>query len=188
MSSFLNVKKLIKLRERLLEIKNETNWNIVDTITKRKLKQIEGNLYYSDETCGSFYVVRDYISNNLYNELKVMLYSSGDEFNESVEYDDVPNEVFDAITSIVINNCDVELVYENFIEINIWEDKLLEKFEGNNYTKGYGDKMDIIYTKLSQIKESEEWTTYISRRIAIFNQIYELKNSINSRIEKVLSY
>lgn len=188
LSSSLSVGELFKLSERLSEIRNESNWNMVDTSTKHKLKQIEGNLDYSDESSGLFYAVRDFIRSNLYNELKVTLYSPEDEFNESVEYEDIPNEILDEVTCIVINNSDVELVYENFIKICVSKDKLLEKFEENSYAKGYGDKMDTIYTKLSRIKESKEWSTYISRRAAIFNQIHELKSSINGRIEKVLSY
>lgn len=184
----LNVEKLFKLKEKLSQVKSEDNWNMVDSTTKHKLKQIEGNLEYSDESCGLFYAVSDFIRSNLYNELKVNRRIQGDEFNKSVEYEEVPNEILDKFTSIVINNSDVELVYENVIEIKVSKDKLLEKFEENAYTRGYGDKMDTIYTKLSQIKESKEWSEYISKRTAIFKQIRDMKNYINSRIEKVLNY
>ena len=187
-TSLINVERLSKLKERLTEIKSENNWNMVDSSTKSKLKKIEGNLDYSDESHGLFYTVRDFISSNLYDELKVTLNSTGDEFNESFEYEDLPNEILDVITSLVINVSEVELVYENNIEISASKDKLLEKFEENNYTKGYGDKMDVIYTKLSLIKESKEWSDYISKRTATFKQIGDLRNQINSRIEKVLNY
>lgn len=186
--SSIQVEKLSKLKEKLTEIRKEVNWNMVDSSTKNSLKQIEGNLDYSDESRGLFYTVRAFIRRNLYNELKTTQYSPGDEFSESVEYEDVPNEILDEVTSIVINNSDIEIVYENSIALSISKDKLLERFEENNYTKGYGDKMDAIYTKLSHIKESKEWSDYISKRTAIFKQISDLRNYLNNRIEKVLNY
>lgn len=187
-TSLIHVEELSKLKERLAEIKSETNWNMVDSSTRNMFKQIEGNLDYSDESRGLFYTVRDFIRRSLYNELKVTLLSPGDEFNEPIEYEDVPDEILDEVTVIVINNSDVELVYDNCIEINVSKERLLEKFEQNNNTKGYGNKMDVIYTKLLQIKESKEWSEYTSKRTAVFKKISDLRNQINSRIEKVLNY
>ena len=187
-ASSINVEKLFELKEKLADIRSEDNWNMVDSSTKSKLKQIEGNLYYSDELHGLFYTIRVFISNNLFDELKVNLNSPEDEFSESFEYEDVPNEILDAMASIVINNSDIELVYENNIELSVSKDKLLEKLEENNYTKGYGQKIDIIYIKLSNIKESREWSDYISKRAVTFKQISDLRNYINSRIDDLLKY
>ncbi|OWZ83361.1 hypothetical protein [Natranaerobius trueperi] len=186
--SSLSVEKLTKLKERLSELKKESSWDMINTSTKRRLKQIEGSLDYSDETFGLSYAVSDYISSNLYNELKVTLYSQVDEFNEAVEYEDVLVEILNEVTRIVINDSDIEIVYDDYIEISVSKDKLLEKFEKNDYTKGYSNQMDNIYAKLLQIKESKEWSEYISRRVSIYNQINELKNYINNRIDKVLHY
>ncbi len=187
-ASSINVEKLHKLKERLSEIRSEDNWNMVDSSTKSKLKQIEGSLYYSDELEGLFYAVRGFISNNLFEELKVTLNRSGDEFSESFEYEDVPNEILDAMTSIVMNNSDIEIVYENNIELSVSKNKLLERLEENSFTKGYGQSIDVIYTKLSNIKESREWSEYISKRAATFKQITDLRNYINSRIDNLLHY
>lgn len=187
-TSSIQVENLYKLKERLTEIRSEANWNMVDSSTKNRLKQIEGNMDYIDESHGLFYTVRDFLRGNLYDEFKVTLYSHGDEFNDPFEYEDVPDEILDELTNIILRNSNVELVYENVIEISVSKDKLFEKFEENNYTKGYGDKMDVIYTKLSQIKESKEWSDYISKRTATFKQISDLRNQIDSRIERVLNY
>ncbi|ACB86070.1 hypothetical protein Nther_2507 [Natranaerobius thermophilus JW/NM-WN-LF] len=184
--SVLNVDHLNKLKKSISEMKS--NWDMVDTFTKHRLKQIESKLEYCDEIEGLCNAVQDYILNNLYDELKVTIYRSGDEFNESIEYEDVPNKILKEVANIVINNSDVELLHENSIEINISKDQLLKKFEKDNNTKGYGKNIDTIYTKLSRIKDSKEWARYISRRTAIFSQMNELKNCINKRIEKVLSY
>lgn len=187
-ASSIYVEELFKLKEKLTEIRSEDNWNMVDSSTNNKLKQIEGNLYYSNESYGLFYAVRDFIRSNLYDELKITLNSPENEFYDSFEYEDVPNEIFDEFTNIILRNSDIELVYENVIDISVSKDKLFENFEENTYTKGYGDKMDVIYTKLLLIKESKEWSDYISNRAETFKQIRDLRNQINSRIERVLNY
>ena len=110
------------------------------------------------------------------------------EFNESFEYDGVYDEVFDAMTGIVINNSDFEIIYENNIELRVSRDELLAKLEDNAYTKGYEESIDVIYTKLSKVKGSREWSDYISKRAATFKQITDLRNYINSRIDNLLNY
>lgn len=187
-ASSINVERLYELKKKLTEIRSDENWNMVDSSTKRKLKQIESNLYYSDEHHGLFYTVREFISNNLFDELKEPLNSPVNEFNESFEYDGVHDEVLDAMTGIVINNSDFEIIYENNIELRVSKDKLLEKLENDAYTKGYEKNIDVIYTKLSNIKGSREWSDYISKRAATFKQITDLRNYINSRIDNLLNY
>lgn len=187
-SLLIKVEKLYKLKEIFTEIRNEDNWIRVDSSTKIRLSQIERNLDFSDESGGLFYAIRDFINSKLYNELKVTTFSSGNEFSESVEYEDVPNEILDELTKIVLVNSTIELEYEDIIDINVSKDELLEKFEKNSYTKGYREKIDIIYTKLLQINESKEWSDYISKRSAVFKEISDLSNQIINRIEKVLNF
>lgn len=187
-ASSLNVEKLYNLKEGLLTIRSEKNWEMVDSSTKNKLQEIEGNLYYSDELDGLSYTIRRYISNNLFDELKVTLNSSGDEFSGAFEYEDVPNETLDAMTNIITNNSDLESVYENKIELSVSKAKLLEELEKNNYTKGYGQRIDAIYIKLSKINESREWSEHISKWARTFKQVNELRDYINSRIDRLLNY
>lgn len=187
-SSLMSVDRLLDLKKNISEIKNETNWRMVDTATKHKLKQFEMELYYCDENQGLFNTVQDYISNNLYNELKVTLTIPNNEFNESIEYEEVPKEVLDTITTIIINNSDVKLLNESSIVFSISKYEFIEEFEKNKYSKGYTRNIDSIYNKLDYIEDSKEWKSFIKRREELFNQIHRLKNSINNRVEKVLNY
>ena len=185
-SSSISVRRLYELKNKLPEIRSDDNWNMVDSSTKSKLKQIESNLSNSDEQNGLFHAIRNFIIKNLSDELKDTLHSPEDEFRESFEYDGVHDETLDNIANIVCLNSDVD--YENNIELNISKDKLLEKLEDNHYTKRYAESIDIIYTKISNIKESQEWLDYISKRDATFKQITELRDYINSRIINLLNY
>jgi hypothetical protein len=184
----LNVKGLDELKEKITKLRSEESWSIVDSSTKNKLKRIEGNLYDCNESDGLFYAIRGFVSSNLHEELKITLSSPGDEFNEPFEYEDVLNETLDEFTNAVLRNCNVELVYENLFEVSIEKNKFLESLEKNSYTKGYGDKIDAIYKKLSQIEKSTEWWDYISKRSLLFKQLSELRTYIDTRIEKVLNY
>lgn len=184
----IQVDKLSKLKGRLNEIRSESVWNMVDSSTKNKLIQIEGKLGTSDELNGLYYTIRSFIESNLYDEFKILQTSQVDEFNEPIEYEDFPNEILEELTNIVFSNLNVEFDLENVIEISVSKDKLLAKFEEINITQGYGNKMDIIYTKLSLINKSKEWSDYISNRQAIFKQLSDLRTQINNRIERVLNY
>lgn len=187
-ASTIHVEKLSKLKEKLNEIRSESNWDMVDSSTKNKLKQIEGKLGNSDECNGLLYTIRGFIESNLYEEFKILQRSPGDEFNEPIEYEGIPNTILDELTNIIFNNSNKELGSENFIVISVSKDELLEKFEEINYTKGYRDRMDDIYLKIIHINESKEWINYISNREAIFKQLSDLRTQINNRIERVLNY
>lgn len=180
--------ELFKLKDRLAEIRSESDWNLIDISTKNKLKRIEGNLSYCDEHQGLFYAVRRFIEENLFDELKVSLYFSGDEFSEPVMYEDLPHQIVDQVLNVVINIFEIDLTYENSINITISKDELLKKFEQFENTQGYSDQMDSIYKKLANINESKEWSQYIDRRKAMFEQIHDLHSYINNRIEKILDY
>lgn len=183
----LQVDKLHKLNGQLSELRSESNWNMVDNATKNSLKHIESSLYYSNEIQGLFNAIREFIQGNLYDELKIARLYSMDEYGEPIEHEDVPDEILFAFTNCVLKNSDIKLDYD-VISMSLSKDKLLEKFDEDDYTKGYGSKIDAIYDKLLRINESKEWSHYVSERRATFEEIKNLKNKINNRIEKALNY
>lgn len=182
-SSLLNVEQLNRLQKNISELENNNNWCMIDTWTKRKLKIIGGSLYCCDENTGLFNVIENFVQSNLFNELKVTMHSSGDEFNEPIEYEDIPDEILNLITTLIINSSEIDLLYENSININISKDEMRKRLKNE-----YSNKIDIIYRKVCEIGNSKEWKRYLERRSKVFNNISELKKNIDARIEKVLTY
>ena len=128
-SSLMKVSKLTGLKKMMSEFKSNSDWSMVDVFTKKKLETIEDSLCFCDEDMGLFNTVKAFVKNNLFNEFKVNMYSSGNEFSEPIEYEDMPDEILYAITNIIVNSSEIDLIHDNIINICISKDKMIERFE-----------------------------------------------------------
>ncbi|MBN2796448.1 MAG: hypothetical protein JXR88_13635 [Clostridia bacterium] len=184
----LNVSKIDKLKKSFDEIKKNSKWDFLDTSTKKTIKNLESRIDYCDEVKGVFYAIEDFIRGNLFDELKIPMYSNGNEYSDSFEYEDLPQEIILDIANVVFNNSDKDLDYEYTFVINISKEEMLEKFEKGSYSKGYGNKIDSIYSKIQSFNTSQEWGKYVSNRTRMFKELRILSENIKKRIEELLDY
>lgn len=187
--SLMDTRQLSSLQKGISEFKDGNNWSAIDTLTKQKLKNIEDDLYYANERTGLFNIIKNFIQANLSNELEVTMSTSGDEFNEPIEYEGIPDPLLNSVTAIIINSLEIDLLYENSIYVEISKKQMMRKLKDDKYSKEYTDaEIDVIYRKVCKIGRSNEWIEYLERRSEIFNNITKLRKEIEERIKKVLTY